>query len=128
MSIIIITLLVLSVIPIVLSGVSGGFRHYQLGGVDHSQPREQNQLLEGAGSRAIAAQKNAWEALLVFVAAVGALVLADYDMASLSLYFYALIACRVLHSIFYISDLASLRSLAFLGGYGICIYFFILAI
>ncbi|NRB39717.1 MAG: MAPEG family protein [Pseudomonadales bacterium] len=128
MSAVVLSLLVLSVLPIVLSWVSGTCRHQQFDAVDNKNPREQNQQLEGAGARAVAAQKNAWEALLVLVAAVAALTVAAVDLSALTNYFYALIALRVLHALCYVINQDIIRSLSFLGAYGICIYFFILAI
>ena len=128
MSAVTVTLLTLTVLPIVLAWVSGSYRHFQLGGVDNSEPRKQAMQLEGAGARAIAAQKNAWEALVVLLAALAALLVADYDVSSLAPFLYAFIACRVLHAVFYITDLALLRSLAFIAGYGICVYFMVLAL
>lgn len=128
MSIAVITLFILSVLPITLGWVSGSFRHKQLGVVDNKEPRIQNQQLTGAGARAVAAQNNAWEALAVVTAAVVALSLSNVDIAAYAMYFYALIILRVLHAVFYISNQDILRSLAFVGGFGICIYFFILAL
>ncbi len=128
MSIAIITLLVLTVLPISLSWVSGAFRHSQLGVVDNKNPRAQNAQLQDGGARAVAAQKNAWEALVVYTASIVALTIAAVDLDSLATYFYILIACRVLHGISYVLNQDIIRSIAFIAGYGICIYFFILAL
>ena len=128
MQIAIITLLVLTILPIMLSWVSGAFRHSQLGVVDNKNPRAQNDMLKDAGARAVAAQKNAWEALAVFIASVTALSLAAVDLNSLSLFFYALIVCRVLHAVSYVCNQDIIRSIAFIAAYGICIYFFIVAL
>lgn len=128
MSIVVLTLLILSVLPITLGWVSGGCRHKQFGVVDNKEPRIQNQQLTGAGARAVAAQNNAWEGLAVFIAAVVALNLSGVDAAAYTMYFYALIILRVLHALFYIINQDILRSLSFVCSYGICIYFFILAL
>ncbi len=128
MSIAIITLLVLTVLPISLYWVSGAFRHSQLGVVDNKNPRAQNAQLQDGGARAVAAQKNAWEALVVYTASIVALTIAAVDLDSLATYFYILIACRVLHGISYVLNQDIIRSIAFIAGYGICIYFFILAL
>lgn len=123
----VITLLSLSVLPILWSWVSGYYRHAQFGVVDNKCPRAQNALLKDAGARAVAAQQNAWEALAVFIAAMLALNFSGIDLQSLSHYFWAFIALRFLHGVFYIINQDVLRSFAFLGGYGICIYFFVIA-
>ncbi len=39
-----------------------------------------------------------------------------------------LLACRVAHGVCYIANQDILRSLAFLGSFGICIYMFVLAL
>lgn len=121
-------LMMMSILPISCAWVSGYFRHKQLGTVDNKNPRAQNAQLTGAGARAVAAQLNAWEALAVFAAALLALTIAQVPVASYSTLALVLLALRVVHAVTYIANQDILRSLAFLGGYGICLYFFILAL
>ena len=128
MSLPILTLIAVCVLPVVWSWVSGYHRRAQLGVIDNKHPRQQNAQLKGAGARAVAAQKNAWEAAIVYIAAFVAVkassVPAD-DYATLALVFLAL---RVLHGVFYIMNQDILRSLVFTAGYGVCIYMMILAL
>lgn len=122
------TLMIMAILPLVWSWVSGYYRNKELGGIDNKNPREQNSRLTGPGARAVAAQANAWEALIVYSAAllaVTASAVPSSDYAMLSLVFLAL---RIAHGVFYIANLDILRSLAFVGGYGICIYMFVLAL
>ena len=68
--------------------------------------------------RGHAAHLNAFEAFAPFAAGVLAAQAAGVDpgrIATLSLVF---IACRILHGTFYLADLASLRSLSWMGGLG----------
>ena len=128
MTTIIACLLVMVMLPIVWAWVSGYHRYNQFDGIDNKMPRIQNEKLEGAGHRACAAQANAWEALIMVMASLMALALADMNLASFANLMIALVICRVLHGIFYIANQDILRSLAFLGGFGINIYFFIMAL
>ena len=42
------------------------YKKKQFGKIDFNSPREQSEKLDGAGKRAVAAQSNTWEALIVF--------------------------------------------------------------
>jgi uncharacterized MAPEG superfamily protein len=120
-------LLVALLLPYVLAGVGGYYRGRQFGSVDNHNPREQTAKLEGAGARAAAAQKNAWEALAAFTAAVLVAHLAGADPGQSSTAAVVFVAARVLHPIFYIRDLPPLRSLSFLVGVVCCLWLFGLA-
>lgn len=109
-------LLAVIIIPIVLAGVGGYFRGKQFGSADNNQPRTQAEELEGAGARAYAAQANAWEALAMFTAAVLVAHLAGVPASEATPWTITFVVARVLHPIFYIRDLAPLRSLSFLVG------------
>lgn len=127
MNTVIITLLTLVLLPIVMSWVSGYFRHAQFGVVDNKLPRDQNQHLNGGGARAVAAQSNAWEALLVFVASLLALNYAAVPVEEYANVCWVLLVARIAHAIFYMTNQDILRSISFVVSYGICIYFFILS-
>lgn len=124
----IITLLVLTLLPMVWAWTSGYFRHTQLGQVDNKNPRQQNLLLTGAGQRAISAQANAWEALIVYGAALLAVSVTGVAVEKYAALTGLLLLLRVAHGVFYIANLDILRSLSFVGAYGICIYMFVLAL
>ena len=124
----VITLLLLCIMPLVLSWVSGYFRHVQLGAVDNKLPRLQNEQLTEMGARAVSAQKNSWEALVVYIAALSALNFSGVAVEQYQSLCWVLLVLRCLYSFFYLKDMDILRSLSFLGSYGICIYFFVLAL
>ena len=120
-------LLVAIFLPYVLSGTAAYYKKQQFGSVDNNHPRAQSAALEGAGARAVAAQANAWEALLVFGLAVVVAHLAGVDPADATLPCTIFIGARVLHGVCYIADLAPLRSLSFLVATVCCLWLFRLA-
>ena len=106
------------VIPFLLSASSGYFRAQQFGSADNKNPRAQQAALEGTGARLVAAQKNAWEALAIFTAAVAVNSLHGYGEGWLSgVLALVWLGARILHPIFYVYDLDKLRSLIFLVGF-----------
>ncbi|MGE4605617.1 MAG: MAPEG family protein [Myxococcota bacterium] len=120
-------LLVAVLFPYVWAGVGAYYKKQQFGAIDSNHPRAQSAALTDAGARANAAQLNSWEALPVFGAAVIVAHLAGANpglSATASLVF---VASRALHGLFYISNLAPLRSLAFTVGFGSCLWLFGLA-
>jgi len=117
-------LLVATLIPFALAGVTGYFKTRQLGTLDNKNPRIQGQQLEGAGARSIAAQQNAWEALAVFTAAVMVAHLAGVDPSRTATPALLFVAARVLHAILYVANVDILRSLVFLVGLGSCLWLF----
>ena len=122
------SLLILTLLPIVCSWISGYYRAQQLGSIDNKEPRSQSLSLTGAGARAVAAQSNSWEALALFSAALLALLLAGVDLETVATQAMIVAVLRILYVPFYLFDVDKLRSLAFIGSFGICIYFFIVAI
>lgn len=124
----ILVLMIMCILPILWSWVSGYHRSKQEGGVDNKHPRQQNQTLTDAGARAVAAQANAWEALMVYAAALLAVTIGGVPAADYATLVLVFLLLRIAHGIFYIINQDILRSLAFVGGYGICIYLFILAL
>lgn len=124
----IITLLIMTLLPMIWAWISGYFRHAQLGLVDNKNPRQQNLLLTGAGQRAISAQANAWEALIVYGAALLAVSITGVAVEKYAVLTGVLLLLRVAHGVLYIANLDVLRSLSFVGAYGICMYMFVLAL
>lgn len=119
-------LFIASLLPVLTSWVSGYFRLQQLGTIDNKQPRLQNSQLQGAGARAVAAQNNAWEALIVFACAVFVAHLSGASADSAATAATVFIIARILHGVFYVINLDVLRSLAFTVGYGCCIWLFLM--
>jgi uncharacterized MAPEG superfamily protein len=120
-------ILVAIFLPYIWSVVSAIHKQKQFGSVDNHHPRAQSAALEGAGARANAAQLNAWEALPVFVASVMVAHLAGADPGVSATAAVVFIVARVLHGVFYIKDLAPLRSASFMVATGCCIWLFVLA-
>jgi uncharacterized MAPEG superfamily protein len=122
------SLLILCILPLLCSWIAGYHRQKQLGSVDNKEPRTQSAKLTGAGARAVAAQGNCWEALAVFSAAVLAVSVSGIELQSIATLALAFVLLRVVYIGLYIGNLDKLRSLAFLVGYGICMYLFYLAL
>lgn len=122
------SLLILCILPVACAWTAGYFRQKQLGSVDNKEPRIQSQKLTGAGARAVAAQANSWEALAVFSAAILAVFISGVDMQSIATLAIAFVALRITYIPLYIGNLDKLRSLTYIVGLGICIYFFYLAL
>ena len=128
MNIAIIGLIFSAFLPIVCSWISGSYRHYTLGGVDNKHPRDQNNQLVGAGARAVAAQKNAWEGFVVYSAAMLALILGNNPMsigsaiddAAIAIWIYMI--SRVAYVACYVLNQDIMRSLSFFGSFGSCLY------
>ncbi len=125
MTIVLWCLLLMTILPILLAFVGAYFRTSQLGEFDNNNPREQVKALTGAGSRAYAAQQNAWEALAVFTAAVVSAYISQADAGTAANLAIAFVVFRILHAALYLADLAALRSLAFMGGMFCAVWLFI---
>ncbi|MDD3651522.1 MAPEG family protein [Immundisolibacter sp.] len=97
------------------------------GGFDNRRPRECLAAASGWRKRADWAQQNAVENFAPFAAAViigHQLQLAQGTLDQLAL---AYLALRVLHAVFYIADLATLRSLSYIGGLACIVAIFVMA-
>jgi uncharacterized MAPEG superfamily protein len=113
-------LLVVSLLPIACAGIAKwGFR-----GFDNNRPREWLAAQQGWRARANAAQQNSWEALAMFAAAVLAAHLADAPQARVDGLAVAFLGARVAYIAAYVGDRATLRSLVWLLGVGLCIALF----
>lgn len=96
-------------------------------GYDNHRPREMLAALEGWRKRANWAQLNAFEAFPAFAAAVLIAHMVTGPSARADSLALGFIAFRVLHGILYILDRASLRSLAWLGGFACVTGLFLVA-
>lgn len=110
-----ICLLIIMAMPIVLALSTIPSRFSQFGKPDAEQPRLQANQLVGVGYRLDAAQKNAWEALMLFSAALVLASLAGVDFKHLSTPALGFVSARVLHAIFYATNLSALRFVMFLA-------------
>ncbi len=95
---------------------------------DNHQPREFLKQLDGWGQRANWAQKNSFEAFPAFAAAVIiASMIGHIEQSTLDKLALLFIASRLLHGFFYITNLATLRSIVWLIGIGSWVSIFILS-
>ncbi len=107
----------LILLPVAMALISIPVRIKQLSFMDLNNPRQQATQLRGAGQRLVHAQSNAWEAAIIYLAA---LFIADQqnvpsaELATLALVY---LASRILHPIFYIANLGIFRFLTFIVGF-----------
>ena len=87
-------------------------------GYDNRNPRAQQARLEGFGARALASHQNMIEAFPVFAAGALVALIGGVDGAWLPGLSLAFVFARVAYSICYWADLATLRSLFWVIGYG----------
>lgn len=119
MSIALWVLLASLLMPLVCAGISkfgGGSDRY-----DNAKPREWLARRTGYQARANAAQANSWEALIGYVAGLFAAFMGGVDGAVVGQIALIFIAARVAYLACYVADLATLRSLTWLVGFGSCI-------
>ncbi len=128
MSIVLACLLIVVFVPLVCAWVGGYYRHKQLGVVDNKHPRLQVAKLEGPGHRAYAAQQNCWEALAMFSAALLAIHISGVAIASIASCCVGFVLLRTAYIGCYLANLDIPRSLMFVGGLGICVYLFCIAL
>jgi len=128
MNTVITSLLILSIMPLLCAWIAAYFKQKQLGRVDNKDPRGQSAQLTGAGARAVAAQANTWEALGVYVAALLATVIAGIPMEQLSTLALVFTALRIAYIPAYLANQDAIRSLIYIGGFGICMYMFYLSL
>ena len=113
-------LVVVTFLPVVTGMVAGYFRKQQCGFIDNHLPRIQQAQLTGIAARAQAAHANSWEALTLFAPIVMITQIAGIDPVKAGITGIVFVVFRVLHALFYITDLAIMRSLMF-GGALVCL-------
>ncbi len=121
-------LLIVTFLPFLWSIVGNVLRQRQFGRIDNNHPRQQQAQLTGAGARALAAQQNAWEALAMFTPAV---LIAHFNGATAGQAATAamlFVAMRVVHGVFYLTDLSTLRSISWVVAFGALIWLFVIAV
>ncbi|MDE2593279.1 MAG: MAPEG family protein [Burkholderiales bacterium] len=112
-----------SILPVLTVGMakatSRGSR--KNGGYDNHNPRLWESKVEGWKQRAVSAQNNGFEALPLFAAAVLMAQQAHADQGKIDTLAMAFIAIRVAYVAIYLKDWATLRSLVWAAGLGVCI-------
>lgn len=114
--------------PIILALSSIPFRVKQFSAPNLNEPRAQAEKLSGAGARIVAAQKNAWEALILFTVSLfiaNANNIAGEEIALACIIF---IAARIIHAITYVLGWGVPRFFAFMIAVGAVISIVIKAI
>ena len=91
------------------------------GGYDNHHPREQQKKLQGLGLRSDAAHKNSFEALMVFTAALFIAHQRGMDADLLGTLSMAFVAARVAYIGCYFANWATVRSLCWFAGFGLCV-------
>lgn len=115
-------LTIVLLMPITLALGSIPFRIQQCSAPDFEQPREQAAQLIGAGARIVHAQKNAWEALIIFTVALFIAsqnaMLGDAIVPACIVF----VVARLCHAFFYLIGKGILRFLSFLAGLGAALW------
>ncbi|BBF94427.1 MAPEG family protein [Blastochloris tepida] len=112
--------LVMGVMPVVTVGIA------KARGVDNHAPRDWAQTIDGYRKRAYAAHLNHYEAFPLFAAAVLVAATQGAPMATVNALALAVVAARLVYTACYVADLATLRSLVWLAGWGLTIAIFVL--
>lgn len=121
-------LFITCLLPYFWSPIAMVARQQQLGSVDNKNPRLQQAQLTGRGARALAAHKNAFEAIATFAPAVVVAHLAGADPVWSARLAVTFVVARVLHAVFYLADVDVLRSLVWFVGLLSTVGLFVLAI
>ena len=127
MTTVMICLVIAVAMPYLLAFGSLRYRFAQFGGPDARNPRIQAAKLEGAGQRIVAAQENAWEALLMFLATLFLAFAANVPEDTIARGAMIFAAARILHPIFYVADIPAMRTLSWLIATGSCVWLIVLA-
>ncbi|MGH8387549.1 MAG: MAPEG family protein [Pseudomonas sp.] len=108
----------------IVAKVAGGYRL-----ADNHDPRDFLESLNGLARRAHAAQLNGFEITPAFAAAViVAHLVGNAELVTLNVLAVLFITSRLLYIIFYLADLAILRSLVWLVGLGLIAAFFVVSV
>jgi uncharacterized MAPEG superfamily protein len=116
-------LLITMFLPIVCAGISkaGGE------GYDNAQPREWLAKQEGFRARAVAAQQNSWEALIIFGLAVVTAHAVAGPQTSVDQFAVAFVVARLGYIVSYVANWALVRSLVWLLGLFLSVSIFVAA-
>ncbi len=120
MNTLIICLFVAVLLPYLLKMVVGYFMQKE-SVYDNHHPRTQQARLVGMGARAVAAHQNGFESLLVFATAALTALATNHVGVMVRVLAIVYIVSRIIYNIFYLQDLASLRSLTWFVGFICCL-------
>ena len=112
-------LLVTMLMPIICGGISkfgtGSDRY------DNANPRDWLARRTGYQARANSAQSNSWEALATYTAALAAAFIGGVSSESIALIATIFLVARIAYIGCYLANLATLRSLTWVVGFGCCV-------
>jgi len=91
------------------------------GGLDNNHPRTQQSKLEGFGARAQGAHLNGFESFAPFAAGVLACQVAHVDATRVAILSVAFVALRVVYIGLYLGNIAPVRSLTWMAGFGVAV-------
>jgi len=128
MTIIISCVIFAAMLPILVKTPLGYFQSQQPGGYDNRNPRAQQDIIKGMGQRALAAHNNAFEAFPPFACGVLLALWAQSPIEQIQILCLVHVFARVLHPVFYLADISSLRSLSWAVGLGTSIWLMCLAL
>lgn len=114
------SVLIAAIMPIVIAGYA------KSGSRDNNTPRDSAGNLTGAKRRAYAAHQNAFESFPFYAAAVIGALAFGASSTTVNVLAVLYLLFRIAHALLYIADKASLRSMAYLGGFLTNIAIFIL--
>ncbi|MFM0648756.1 MAPEG family protein [Paraburkholderia bryophila] len=115
-------LLIVALLPFPWTMLAKGSKRY-----DNRAPRAYLAGLDGWRARAQAAHQNAWEALAMFTAAIVVAAQAGGASTRVDALAIAFVVARVLHGVFYVANMASLRSLAWFVGVACVVSIFVVS-
>jgi len=90
---------------------------FKEGKYDNNHPREQQKRLTGFGARAVAAHQNSFEALLFFGLAILCALITKNNSWTTDALAITFIISRTFYHVFYLLDLANLRSFVWFIGF-----------
>jgi uncharacterized MAPEG superfamily protein len=114
-------------VAILLPVATAGIAKWGASGMDNHQPRVWEETLTGWRKRADWAQRNHFEALAPFAAAVLVATITHANPSTVNALAGVWVLCRVAYTACYIADRASLRSLVWAGGFACVIGLFVVS-
>lgn len=109
MSVLVICLFITMLLPY-LSKIPVAYAMHKEGGYDNHYPREQQDKLKGFGARALAAHKNSFESMIIFTPACLTAIATHQVTPTLQVLAIAHVVSRFIYHLFYLMNLATLRS------------------
>lgn len=121
-------LFIVALLPMVLAFTGGYLRSKQPEGFDNQHPRQQQAKLTGMAARVVAAQQNAWEALIFYTAACVLAYVSGVYLDTLVYPATLFLLSRLLHPVFYALNMDKLRSLVFMLGWLATLYILVISL